>query len=75
MFGPWVLLLTVDFLGWKYLEITLIFLDLADSGGRGSALLIVTGTDFGISFLLLPLAREILGVNFEEIFDLRVLVF
>jgi len=31
------------------------FLDLAGRGERGGALLMVIGTDFGISFLLLPL--------------------
>ena len=64
------------FEGWKYLEMTLIsFLDLASKGGRGGALLMVTGTDFGTSFLLLPLVGGILGVNFEEIFALSVLDF
>jgi len=63
-------------LGWKYLEITLIsFLVLAGSGGRGGALLMVTGVDSGISFLVLPLDGGVLGVNFAEILDLRVLVF
>ena len=67
---------TIDFFGWKYLEMMLIsFLDLAGRGGRGGALLIVTGTDFGNSFLLLPLVWIDLGVNFEDIFDLSVLVF
>jgi len=50
-------------------------LDLAGRGGRGGALLIVTETDFAISFLLLPLIRIVLGVNFKDIFDLSVLVF
>ena len=45
-------LLVEGFLDWKYLEITLIsFLDFARSGGRGGALLIVTGVDLGMSFL------------------------
>ena len=76
MLHPWTLLSTVDFFDWKYLKMMLIsFLDLAGRGGRGRALLIVTGTDFTISFLLLPLVRIVLGVNFEDIFDLSVLVF
>ena len=76
MLHPWTLLSTVDFFDWKYLEMMLIsFLDLASRGGRGGALLIVTGTDFAISFLLLPLVRIVLRVNFEDIFDLSVLVF
>ena len=67
---------TMDFLGWKYLEMTLIsFLDLASRGGRGSALLIETVIDFGISFLLLLLVGGIQGVNFEEILALSMLVF
>ena len=70
------MLSTVDFFDWKYLEMTLIsFLDLASRGGRGRALLIVTGTDFAISFLLLPLVGIVLRVNFEDIFNLSVLVF
>jgi len=52
-------LLAEGFLGWKYLEMMLIsFLDLAGRGGRGSALLIVTGVDLGVSFLELPLEGE-----------------
>jgi len=51
------------------------FLDLAGRGGRGGALLIVTGVDFRISFLLAPLVGEILGVNLEEILFLSMLVF
>ena len=51
------------------------FLDLASRKGRGKALLIVTRTDFAISFLLLLLVGIVLGVNFEDIFDLSVLVF
>jgi len=35
----------------------------------------VIGTDFGISFLLLPLVGGVLGVNFKEILFLSVLVF
>jgi len=70
------LLSTIDFFDWKYLEIMLIsFLDLASRGERGGALLIVTRTDFAISFLLLPLVRIVLRVNFEDIFDLSALVF
>ena len=64
------------FLVWKYLEITLIsFLVLAGSGERGGALLMVTRLGLGISFLVLPFDEGILGVNFAEILDLRVLVF
>ena len=64
------------FLVWKYLEMTLIsFLVLAGSGGRGGALLIVTELGLGISFLVLLFDEGILGVNFTEILDLRVLVF
>jgi len=50
------------------------FFDLAGRGGSGGALLMVTGVDFGVSFLLLPLGAgtRILGVNFDEIFVLRV---
>jgi len=60
---------------WKYFEIMLIsFFDLAGKGGRGGALLMVTGVDFGISFLLLLLeaGAGIFGVNFDEILALRV---
>ena len=72
----WDLFSTEVFLGWKYLERTLIsFLDFAGRGGRGGALLIVTGTDFGISFLLFPLVVEVRGVNFKEILALSELVF
>ena len=50
---PWTLFLTIDFLGWKYLEMTLTsFFVLAGRGGSGRALLIVTGIGFAISFLL-----------------------
>ena len=73
---PWALLLTIDFLGWKYLEMTLTsFLVLAGKGGGGGALLIVTGTGFKISFLLSFLGGIDLGVNLEEIFALSVLDF
>ena len=66
----------MDFFDWKYLEMTLIsFLNLASRGGKGKALLIVTRTGFAISFLLLLLVRIVLRVNFEDIFDLSVLVF
>ena len=37
--------------------------------------LIPTVTGFAISFLLLLLVRIVLRVNFEDIFDLSVLVF
>ena len=73
---PWTLFLTVDFLGWKYLEMTLTsFLVLARRGGSGGTLLIVTGTGFTISFLLLLLGGFDLRVNFTEIFVLSVLDF
>jgi len=62
-------------LEWKYLEITFIsFLDLARRGGGGGALLIVTGIDLGESFFELPLVGGIREVNFDDIFDLRILV-
>jgi len=48
------------------------FLVLAGRGGRGSTLLIVTGVDLGMSFLLLPLTGGVLGVKFAEILALRV---
>jgi len=50
------------------------FFDLAGRGGSGGALLMVTGVDFGVSFLLLLLGAGagILGVNFDEILALRV---
>ena len=51
------------------------FLVLAGRGGRGGALLMVTGVDLGISFLELPLGGGVRGVNFEDILDLRVFVF
>jgi len=58
------------------LEITLIsFLVLAGRGVRGGALLMVIGVDLGVSFLVLPLDRGVLGVKFAEILDLRVFVF
>ena len=67
-----LLLLFESFLGWKYLEITFIsFLDLAGSGGRGGALLIVMGVDLGMSFLGLPLEGGVHGVSFEAILALR----
>jgi len=50
------------------------FLDLAGKGGRGGALLMVTGVDLGISFLLLLFGAGILGVNLDDILALRVLV-
>jgi len=50
------------------------FLDLAGKGGRGGALLIVTGVGLGRSFLLLLFDVRILGVNLDEILALRVLV-
>ena len=72
----WDLFSTEVFLGWKYLERTLIsFLDFAGRGGRGGALLIVTGMDFGISFLLFPLVVGVRRVNFKEILALSELVF
>ena len=69
----WVELLTVDFLGLKYLEIVLTsFLVLAGRGRGGGTLLIVTGTGFTISFLLMLLGGIVLGVNFDDTFVLRV---
>jgi len=50
------------------------FLVLAGKGGRGGALLIVTGTDLWSSFLLFPFDVRILGVNLDKILALRVLV-
>jgi len=50
------------------------FLDLAGKGGRGGALLIVTGVGLERSFLLLPFDVGILGVNLDEILALRVIV-
>ena len=62
-----LVLLSKVFLGWKYLEMTFIsFLDLAGRGERGGALLIMTGVNLGVSFLELPLGRDIHRVNFEE---------
>ena len=73
---PCAILLTIDFLGWKYLEITLTsFLVLASRGGGGGTLFIVTGTGFAISFLLLLLGGIDLRVNFEDIFALSVFDF
>ena len=67
---------TVDFLGWKYLEIVLTsFLVLAGRGRGGGTLLIVTGTGFTISFLLPLLVGIDLRVNFDDIFALRVFDF
>ena len=72
---PLFFLLFLGFLEWKYLEITFIsFLDLAGREGGGRALLIVTGIDLGESFFELPLVGGIRGVNFNNIFDLSVLV-
>ena len=51
------------------------FFDFAGRGGGGGALLTVTGTDLGGSFLELPFGGGTRGVNFDEIFALRVLVF
>jgi len=74
--GVWDLFSTKVFLGWKYLERTLIsFLDFAGREKRGGALLIVTETNFGISFLLFPLVVGVCRVNFEEILALSELVF
>jgi len=52
-----------------------LLLDFARRGGGGGALLIVTGFNLGISFLVLLLGRRVLGVNFDKILALRVLVF
>jgi len=63
------------FLVWKYFEMTFIsFLDLAGRGGRGRALLIVTGVAFGAFFLELPLEGGMRGVNFDDILDLSEMV-
>ena len=71
---PLVVFSTDNFLGWKYLEMMLIsFLVLAGRGGGGGTLLIVTGTDFAISFLLPLCCGIVLGVNFDETLPLRVL--
>ena len=71
-----LMLLVKGFLGWKCLEMTLIFfLDLARSGGRGSVLLMVMGVDLGVFFLELPLGGGMQGVNFEAILALRVFDF
>ena len=51
------------------------FFVLAGRGGGGRTLLIVTGDGFAISFLLPLLGVIDLGVNFDEIFALSVLVF
>ena len=50
------------------------FFDLAGRGGGGGAFLTVTGTDLRDSFFGLPLGEGIHGVNFDEIFALRLLV-
>ena len=69
-------LLPEGFLVWKYLEMTFIsFLDLAGRGGRGGALLIVTGDGLDTSFLGLPVGGGMRGVNLDEILFLSVLVF
>ena len=52
--------------------ILIFFLVLAGSRGRGGALLMVTGLDLGISFLVLPFDKGILGVNFAEILAPRI---
>jgi len=48
---------------------------LTGRGGDSGTLLIVTGTDLAIFFLLPLLERAVLGVNFKEILALRVLDF
>ena len=69
------LVLAKYFLLWKYLEMMLTSLfDLAGRRDSGETLLIVTSTDFGISLLFLLVDGVILGVNFEAIFTLRVVV-
>ena len=66
----------LGFLVWKYFQITFIsFLDFAGREGGGGALLIIIRTDLGESFLEFPFVEGMHGVNFEEIFDLRVLAF
>ena len=50
------------------------FADLAGRGGGGGTLSRETGTELGSSLLFfLALVGIILGVNFDEIFSLRVL--
>lgn len=59
----------------KYLEMVFIsFFDLAGRGGRGGALLMVTGVGLGTSLLELPAEWGIRGVNLADIFFLRELV-
>ena len=71
---PLAVFSTDNFLGWKYLEIILIsFLVLAGRGGEGRTLLIVTGTNFAMSFLLLLCCGIVLRVNFGETLALKVL--
>jgi len=48
------------------------FLDLAGSGGGGGAFSIEIGTGLVTSLLFLFMLGTTLGVNLEEIFDLRV---
>jgi len=76
LLGGFLALLPEGFLAWKYLEMTFIsFLDLAGRGGKGGALLIVTGDDLGASFLGLPVGGGMQVVNLDEILVLSVLVF
>ena len=75
MFPTWFLFSAEGFLLWKYLEMTLTsFFDLTRRGDGGETLLIVMGTDFSCSLLLLVVVRMILGENFDTIFSLSDLV-
>ena len=66
----------MGFLEWKYLEITLTsFFVKAGRGGEEGTLLMVIRTGLAISFLLPLLEGVVLGVNFEKILALRVLIF
>ena len=68
-------LLFEGFWFWKYFEIVLISLAvLAGSGGKGRILSIEAGTGLGVNLIFFVFEEgAILGVNFAEIFSLRVL--
>ena len=71
---PLAVFSTDNFLGWKYLKMILIsFLVLARREKGGGILLIVTGTDFAMSFLLLLCCGIVFRVNFDKTLALRVL--